>query len=118
MFRYHNGYMSEIGRIEFTVPQEGSFTVTFCEPQLNILAHAQAIELDLGSRCGGHGICGGDRVRTTLPAADRETLLSPITDREKHHLTAEELQQGWRLACQCFPEKGARSLEFETYRRT
>lgn len=65
---------------------------------LNLLAHAQMIELEVGSRCGGHGICGGDRIRVT---GDR-ALFSPITAAEREHLTEGELRDGWRLACQCW----------------
>lgn len=74
-----------------------------CEKNLNLLAHAQSIELDIGSQCGGHGICGGDRIR--LPTGERASF-SPVTEAELEHLTPEELEQGWRLGCQCFPEKG------------
>jgi ferredoxin len=77
-----------------------------CERNLNLLAHAQAIELDIGSRCGGHGICGGDRIKP-----DNAALLSPITDAERGHLTPEELAQGWRLACQCFPQEGDKNIQ-------
>ncbi len=69
--------------------------------KLNLLAHAQAIELDIGSRCGGHGVCGGDRVRIPLDAA---RSFSPVRDAEREHLSPDELAQGYRLACQCFPE--------------
>jgi 2Fe-2S ferredoxin len=72
-----------------------------CYAQLNLLAHAQLEELDIGSQCGGHGICGGDRVR--VAAADG--LLSPATEAEREHLSPTELAEGWRLACQCFPDR-------------
>jgi ferredoxin len=80
-----------------------------CEPQLNLLAHAQAIELDIGSQCGGHGICGGDRIRI-LGSPDHSALLSPPSESEIEHLSAEELAQGWRLACQCFPNKPDKNI--------
>lgn len=101
--RYHNGGMPQTGRIVFQKP-EGEFEVDFCERQLNLLAHAQAIELEIGSRCGGHGVCGGDRVKVALPGPERERRLSPITEDERRHLSEAELQEGWRLACQCFPQ--------------
>jgi ferredoxin len=82
----------------------------FCELNLNLLAHAQAVELEIGSRCGGFGECGGDRVRIATPHA----ALSPITAAEREHLSAEELAQGWRLACQCFPEKNEQTIVVET----
>jgi ferredoxin len=91
------------------VLKDGSWrTVDFCEPQLNLLAHAQAIELDIGSRCGGHGVCGGDRVRVT-PLTDG--ALSPVSEAERTHLSEADLASGIRLACQCFPQPGTRFIE-------
>ncbi len=75
-------------------------SLDFVETELNILAHAQCIELDVGSRCGGHGVCGGDRIKldpTTL------ALCSPVTDAEREHLSDAEIAAGIRLACQCWP---------------
>lgn len=79
----------------------GTHDSEFCARQLNLLAHAQAIELDVGSECGGHGVCGKDRVR--IAEGDRSKV-SPVTDRERSHLSSAELAEGWRLACQAFPE--------------
>ena len=73
-----------------------------CEPNLNLLAHAQAIELDIGSECGGHGICGKDRIIIPAPA---RAQMSEIGEEERHHFTDAEFAQGWRLACQCFPNE-------------
>jgi ferredoxin len=73
----------------------------FCERNLNLLAHAQSIELEIGSRCGGFGECGGDRVR--INPTDKARF-SPITEAEREHLSEDELREGWRLACQCFPQ--------------
>ena len=101
--------MTETRRILFE-RNLNRFEVDFCEPKLNILAHAQAIELDIGSRCGGHGICGGDRIQISIDESKRALCLSPITDSEREHLTPDELAQGYRLACQCFPEKPAAQL--------
>jgi ferredoxin len=82
--------------------------VDFCEPNLNLLAHAQAIELEVGSRCGGHGRCGGDRVR--ILEARR---ISPPTEAERKHLTAAEIESGIRLACQCFPDASEETIRLE-----
>jgi ferredoxin len=87
--------------LKFLKPDGTCVSPDFCDRNLNILAHAQAIELDVGSKCGGHGVCGGDRVRVTEPAAG---LLSPVTEDERRHLSVAELRDGWRLACQAFPE--------------
>jgi ferredoxin len=77
------------------------YDTDLCERNLNLLAHAQCIELEIGSRCGGFGECGGDRIKIdpSLPSN-----FSPITDPEREHLSAEEIATGWRLACQCFPQ--------------
>lgn len=86
------------------------FDSTLCEPQLNLLAHAQCIELEIGSRCGGHGVCGGDRVHIS----QQREAFSPVTDEERKHLSEAELAEGWRLACQCFPNRNDLKLEIET----
>ena len=79
-----------------------------CEPNLNLLAHAQCIEVEIGSRCGGHGICGGDRI---LIPKNQAEFFSKITPEETRHLSAEDLARGIRLACQCFPEKPDLNIE-------
>jgi ferredoxin len=65
--------------------------------QLNILAHAQILELDLMSRCGGQAACGTCRV--ILKSGE----LSKIREEEKKLLTKIK-KEGIRLACQAFPE--------------
>ena len=71
-----------------------------CFVSLNLLAHAQMLEIDVGSRCGGHGVCGGDRIKLSSQQA-----FSEPTEIERKHLSPLELSQGYRLACQCFPEQ-------------
>jgi ferredoxin len=87
-------------------------TVDFCEPQLNLLAHAQTIELEVGSRCGGHGKCGGDRLRMLGDAA---RFLSPVTDDERRWLSTEDLAGGFRLGCQCFPQVADAEIRLEFF---
>ena len=84
----------------------------FCERNLNLLAHAQSLELDIGSLCGGHGICGGDRIRLN---SAQQKLVSPPTEAERERLSAEELALGFRLACQCFPEKNNTEIRAEYF---
>jgi ferredoxin len=92
--------------VEFETADGTIEAAGFCDRNLNLLAHAQAIEMDLGSQCGGHGRCGKDRVRTTEPNGQPDApSLSPLTEAERRHLSAQEIAAGWRLACQCFPEK-------------
>ena len=93
--------------LTFQGPRE-SFQIE-ADPQLNLLAHAQLDEWFLGSRCGGHGECGRDRVRVNPQAGD----LSAVTGAELKLLTPEELAQGWRLACQCWPERRGLNLRLE-----
>src|SRR3954454_21534843 len=70
-----------------------------CYQKLNLLAHAQLEELDIGSSCGGHGICGADKIQLDFVMGD----LSEPTEAEREHLTDEEIKAGWRLGCQCWP---------------
>lgn len=70
-----------------------------CYRDLNLLAHAQLEELEIGSRCGGHGVCGGDKILIQ----NGQSLLSSVTDAERKHLTSAEIQAGWRLGCQSWP---------------
>ena len=74
---------------------------------LNLLAHAQMIELSLGSECGGHGKCGRDRV--VISPEDRHKV-SPPTAIESAQLSAAQLGAGMRLGCQCFPESDGLNL--------
>jgi uncharacterized 2Fe-2S/4Fe-4S cluster protein (DUF4445 family) len=68
-----------------------------CAPDTSLLRLAQDLGVDLISICGGHGHCGRCKVQivdgtvTEPSAADRESL------------TAHELADGLRLACQTFP---------------
>lgn len=81
-----------------------------CYKKLNFLAHSQLEELHIGSICGGFGECGGDRIQFSLK--DRPKL-SPPSPAEKEHLSPEEIEQGWRLACQCYPSDD--DLDFEVW---
>lgn len=90
--------MPPIQFVKKSTNAESPLIETWCK--LNILGHAQLEEREIGSRCGGHGICGGDRIQ--LVQGDPK-LLSTITVEEIKHLSAEELADGFRLACQCFP---------------
>lgn len=81
------------------------FDSELCLRGLNLLAHAQMIELPTGSRCGGHGKCGADRILLDPESQKRVNPPSPI---ERHQLSPDELARGIRLACQTFP--GAEGL--------
>ena len=49
--------------------------------------------------CGGTGICGGCGVRVLAGSL-------PVTNADRETFTAEQLEQGWRLACQARAETG------------
>ncbi len=102
--------MTRVRFVQKSNPTENHI-VDFVETNLNLLAHAQAIELLIGSRCGGHGICGGDRIRI-CNVKERATL-SPITEKEREHLSEREIESGVRLACQCYPNSSEQNLEIE-----
>ena len=99
MFFPRRAHLKEKQTVQFITSTNEEADSGFCERNLNLLAHAQAIELDIGSLCGGHGVCGGDRVKVISTSQ-----LSPVTEAEKKHLAPHEISEGWRLACQCFPE--------------
>lgn len=75
--------------------------VDYTNRNLNLLGHAQLEEVPTGSRCGGHGICGGDLIR--IADETMREILSPITEDERKRLTQSQLDAGIRLACQCYP---------------
>lgn len=78
------------------------FETGHCFQALNLLAHAQLIELSLGSQCGGKARCGKDRV--WIAETDRKQLNSPHPS-ERALLGDEAVDSGWRLACQAFPSR-------------
>ncbi len=79
--------------------EQGVVLTVPCYQNLNLLAHAQLEELPIGSRCGGHGICGGDR----LKVIEGRAQLSSLTDKELQHLKNSEIEAGIRLGCQAWP---------------
>ncbi len=73
-----------------------------CYEKLNLLGHAQIEELSLGSECGGHGVCGKDKIQ--IIHTDQKKI-NPPTEEELKLFSKEEIQEGWRLSCQCFPNQ-------------
>ncbi len=84
------------------------YETNHCLQGLNLLGHAQLIELNLGSQCGGKGRCGRDRVQ--LPKL-QPSLVNPPTEIERVHLSPKALAEGWRLACQVFPNQDELDLD-------
>ena len=63
---------------------------------------ARKLGVDLQSVCGGQGTCGKCKVRLLHQAGSDSTgfPLSLPTKLEEERLATEELEKGWRLACQ------------------
>lgn len=53
--------------------------------------------VEMSALCGGGGTCGRCKIRLTVGS------LSAVTDNEKLLLSKEELENGFRFACQCYP---------------
>lgn len=69
---------------------------------MSLLNAAQAAGVELEAICGGLGICEGCRVR--LVSGE----LAPMTLEEEVSLSPEEIEQGFRLACQAIPMSDCR----------
>jgi len=63
----------------------------------SLLEAAQLAGVEITSICGGVGVCESCRVRLV------KGELSPLTMDEQNTFSTEEIQQGYRLACQAFP---------------
>jgi uncharacterized 2Fe-2S/4Fe-4S cluster protein (DUF4445 family) len=63
------------------------------DPSLTLLTNLQKHGLFVESVCGGKGTCGKCRVRF-IKGAPRPS------ETDGRHLTAKEIEEGWRLACQ------------------
>ena len=66
---------------------------------VSILDAAKALGIDLSSLCGGKGTCGKCKVKIE----DGTEGLNPLTEQELKHITKEEREAGYRLACQAIP---------------
>ena len=68
-----------------------------CSGRQSILDAARQLVVDLVSLCGDQGTCGHCKVQIL------SGLVSPPTAAEQNTLSAQELAQGYRLACQTRP---------------
>jgi uncharacterized 2Fe-2S/4Fe-4S cluster protein (DUF4445 family) len=66
-----------------------------CPADTSLLETARRLGVDLVSLCGGDGTCGHCRVQVLTPAG-----VSPPTAFEMEALSTDDLQDGYRLACQ------------------
>jgi uncharacterized 2Fe-2S/4Fe-4S cluster protein (DUF4445 family) len=61
-----------------------------------ILEQAREIGIEIGSVCGGKGLCG----KCKVIVIEGEDALSPLSDVERDRITDDEIERGYRLACQ------------------
>jgi ferredoxin len=93
--------------IKFISAEQITHDTESCFRNLNLLAHAQIIELDIGSLCGGHGKCGKDLIQLS---GAMQSKVNPPTAIEIHQLSTEQIQNGFRLACQTYPNQNDDSI--------
>lgn len=72
------------------------------DPGVSLLICAQKAGIDLNAVCAGNGTCG----MCKLYVLDGD--ISEITEIERSHLNANELNKGMRLACQAFAHSDCR----------
>jgi uncharacterized 2Fe-2S/4Fe-4S cluster protein (DUF4445 family) len=63
----------------------------------SLLACAQQLGLGMSGVCGGLGTCHSCKVKVV------SGTISEITSHEKEAFSSQELEEGWRLACQSYP---------------
>lgn len=73
-----------------------------CPAGETLLDCARRLGVELVSLCGGIGKCKGCKIRVT------EGTLSQPTPVEQAAFTGEEIEGGWRLACQSYPQSDCR----------
>jgi uncharacterized 2Fe-2S/4Fe-4S cluster protein (DUF4445 family) len=85
-------------KIEVTFQPEGKRVTV--PSGTGLLEASKAAGLGVSSICGGKGVCGKCRV---IVWKGRQSL-EPLTKQEERHLTSEEIEAGYRLACQVHPQ--------------
>ena len=70
-----------------------------CLAGQTLLDCARGLGIELISLCEGMGKCRGCKIRVM------EGRFSEVTPAEQKAFTEEELESGWRLACQVYPQK-------------
>lgn len=73
-----------------------------CPVGETLLGCARRLGVELTTLCGGIGKCKGCKIRVM------EGTLSELTPVEQGAFTGEELEGGWRLACQSYPQGDCR----------
>lgn len=83
-------------RPEVSVRFLPSGKVEHATDSLSLLGLAQEAEVSIYNTCNGRGTCGKCLVQVEGP-------VSSPTAAEKRQLSKQQLKDGWRLACQCWP---------------
>ena len=73
-----------------------------CLARETLLDCARRLGIELVSLCGGMGKCRGCKIRVM------EGRFSEVNPAEQKTFTKEELESGWRLACQTYPQSDCR----------
>lgn len=68
-----------------------------CPADQSLLESARQLNVDIVSICGGVGSCGQCKIQVIAGQ------VTPRTSEEEAELSARELEQGYRLACQVYP---------------
>jgi len=88
------------GTIIITLTDNG--TPLTVESGISVLGAAQQYDIDIVAICGGRGRCRSCRVKLVAGSAPEPG----IADRTQ--LSEDEIREGYRLACQCYPLSNAR----------
>ncbi|MFT5450958.1 MAG: Na+-transporting NADH:ubiquinone oxidoreductase subunit F [Enterobacterales bacterium] len=86
------GLFSKKRQIEVLDSEQQNLGIFYLDSHKNILDSLVDNEIALPSSCGGGGTCG--KCKLILPANTR------TTSADSHHLTSQQLEEGYRLACQ------------------
>jgi len=81
----------------YTVDFEPVGRRVFADPEASLLSVAQDAGVDITAVCGGVGVCQACKIRCMAGE------LSDIQTVERETFSADELKNGWRLACQAYP---------------
>ncbi len=84
--------------MDYNISVQPMDTAVACGGGEDLLTALHNAGIEVESICGGMGICGKCKVRILEGKASEPTL------EEEDHLTDEQLDAGWRLACQVYPE--------------
>jgi len=82
---------------DFTIDFEPVGRRGECQKNESFLACARQLGVGINSICGGEGICYSCKVQVL------SGTVSKPTSNEHEAFTSQELEEGWRLACQTYP---------------